>query len=157
MKSYAERHCFTQLQVDAWRRATDWVSRIRLPWEDSELRCHELVRAVAYGFRFTRHELVVVDGKCGIVEHSWLIWDSSRSDVGTLEYLRKQGRTAEIMHAASHGAILDVYTPGCVPQVQLIDSLMAFGRYLIGAQRDDIREDVVQRLICEMGLESILY
>lgn len=153
MKSYAERSCFTPLQIGAWRRAMAWVSRLRSPQRVGALRCHELARAVAHGFRFDRPELVVVDGKCGPVEHSWLIWDSSRSDAG---WLQRQGPAVVRRHYASHGAILDVYAPGCVPQVQLIDSLMGIGRYLVGPPREDIRENIIRNLTREMGFRTRL-
>jgi hypothetical protein len=61
-----------------------------------------------------------VDGHCGIVEHSWL-----RCSV-----------------------ILDVYAPGRLPAVQLVDPLI--GGYRPGKPRQDIRPPIVDRLVAEM-------
>ena len=87
----------------------------------NELRCHELARAIHHviGDR----TLVVVDGHCGPVEHSWL-------------------RCAD-------GVIIDAYVPGRLPSVQIVDTIVA-GPYRPGPERRDIRGEIVDQLIVEM-------
>ena len=59
---------------------------------------HELARAIQIVTYGSGHTLVVVDGKCGPIEHSWLCF--------------------------SDGVILDPYVPGRMPAVQLIDPIV---------------------------------
>lgn len=91
----------------------------------AEVRCHELARAVAK----LQPGLLVVDGKFGAVDHSWLV---------LIEWPRH---------------IIDVYTPGSIPQVQLIHAMSWSlpARYYPGPARDDIREDVVEALAAQMN------
>jgi hypothetical protein len=69
------------------------------------------------------HVLDVLDGKCGPIEHSWLLF--------------------------SDGVILDPYVPGRLPAVQLVDPIVG-SAYRPGPRRDDIRESIVDRLVREM-------
>lgn len=118
MISYAERQVFSEREMFCWRRATHLVGALGA---EVDLRCHELARAVGQ-----RLSLRAVDGKCGSVEHSWLM---------------------------THGAypkILDVYVPGAMPQVQLLDPFALLpwgGKYVPGEQRDDIRRPDIERLL----------
>lgn len=68
-------------------------------------------------------DLVVIDGKCGPVEHSWL------------RFL--------------DGVILDPYAPGRLPAVQLIDPIVGTA-YRPGVPRTDVRRKIVKRLVAEM-------
>lgn len=72
--------------------------------------------------RVLGEDVIVVDGKCGSVEHSWLV--------------------------CAGGMILDPYVPGRMPAVQVVDPLVA--NYRSGEPRDDIRQDLVERLALEM-------
>jgi hypothetical protein len=74
--------------------------------------------------------LAVVDGAFLRVHHSWLSVDHG-------------------------GAILDVYSVGRLPMVQLVDlrnlaSLPMRVLYREGASRDDIREEVIAELLAAM-------
>lgn len=92
---------------------------------ESEIRCHELARAIGKMLK-----LSVVDGKYGAVEHSWLEGFSTR-------------------------CLLDVYTPGRTPMVQLIDMTWAAPNYYKrGALRDDIDDDVITKLIDHWATDS---
>jgi hypothetical protein len=66
---------------------------------------------------------VVVDGKCGPVEHSWLCF--------------------------SDGVIIDPYVPGRLPAVQIVDPIVGVA-YRPGPRRDDIQQSIVDRLVLEM-------
>lgn len=119
MITYAERVCFRPMQLLALARVEACVGRISDHW-GNELRCHELVRAV-YEVIDDR-DLLVVDGKCGPIEHSWLCF--------------------------TDGMILDPYTPGRLPAIQLVDPIA--GSYRPGEMRSDIKQPVIDQLICEM-------
>jgi len=117
--TYAERVCFGPAHLSALADAQTYIARISNSW-GNELRCHELARAVAE--MLSHRELVVVDGKCGPIEHTWLCFVD--------------------------GAILDPYVPGRVPAVQIIDPIA--GSYRPGETRNDIRQPIIDRLIREM-------
>lgn len=121
MITYAERVCFDPIHLRALKRVEDCVARISDTW-GNELRCHELARAVRL---VLSDEIVpvVVDGKCGPIEHSWLRF--------------------------SDGVIIDPYVPGRLPAVQIVDSLVAIA-YRLGPMRDDIQQSIVDRLVLEM-------
>lgn len=119
MITYAERVCFRPLHLQLLARVEVLVARVSDGWGD-ELRCHELARAVQIVMEHPG--VVVVDGKCGPVEHSWLVCDDA--------------------------VILDPYAPGRMPAVQIVDPLAA--NYRPGAPRDDVRRGIVDRLVREM-------
>ena len=104
MKSYTERHVFGPEAVVLWECACRAVASVTTEmatepnWSHPELRCHELTRAVVKALGLSPG--VVVDGKYGPVEHSW-IW---------------------LPHSTP--AILDVYCPGRIPQVQLVHGIL---------------------------------
>jgi hypothetical protein len=126
--TYAERACFHRSHVRALERAQIFVAHLSDAW-GNELRCHELVRALQSVM--SNNTLVVVDGHCGMVEHSWLRF--------------------------SDGVILDAYAPGRLPSVQIIDGgqIVAFA-YRAGEARCDIRRSVVDRIVAEMrGREPV--
>jgi hypothetical protein len=103
-------------------RAQQLVDRVSDAW-GNELRCHELVRALHLVVYVDEYKLDVVDGKCGPIEHSWLRF--------------------------SDGAILDVYVPGRLPSVQIIDPVVS-SAYRPGAPRRDVRQPILDRLVTEM-------
>lgn len=119
MITYAERVCFRPSHLALLARVQAIVERVSDAW-GNELRCHELARAV--------HEMigdatiVVVDGHCGLVEHSWL--------------------------RCGDGVIIDPYSPGRLPAVQVVDPLA--GGYRPGVARSDVRRSVIKRLVNEM-------
>ena len=122
MITYAERSCFRRSHLQLFHRVEECVARVSNAW-GNELRCHELARAVHLVIYEQEHKLVVEDGKCGPVEHSWL--------------------------RLSDGAILDPYAPGRLPAVQIVDPIVGTS-YRPGSPRDDIRQSIVDRLVLEM-------
>lgn len=133
MKGYSGNEVFTLGQQIALDLARGWVDA--LPERDGygkELRCHEVARIIARKLRneTAEHRLarvVVQDGYFGIVEHSWL----------------------ELFSVASPMVILDVYSVGRLPVVQLIaaDTKLKYDKlFEPGDQRTDIRYGVVESL-----------
>jgi hypothetical protein len=128
VKSYADREIFNHQEKAAWCDAVDMVARVRSTW-GNELRCHELARAVAKVLGQFNHQVTLVDGKLWAIEHSWLVMQTP----------------------FGRHAILDVYCPGRIPQVQLIDAHWLVSRgYEEGPLRTDIKLDIVEQLIWEM-------
>lgn len=125
--SYAFREVFRSEEVEQFAKISARVGSIRFYNQanlvrgfDGEVRCHELARAVARVWR----TLDVIDGKYGIVEHSWLVDPRFPYHV------------------------IDTYTPGALPQVQLIDvsPLGIPNRYHPGENRSDVRPQVVDAI-----------
>lgn len=98
-----------------------------------EIRCHELARAVA-----RLYDLVVVDGHMGDAEHSWCLCP---------------------MRGTAAPWLLDVYVPGRLPMVQLVDPCSTTlhegtragrrvrrGLYVAGGARTDIDAGMVDAL-----------
>jgi hypothetical protein len=133
MKSYAQREVFCIELLDMLDIVTAGIARIPGTF-GSELRCHELVRAVWSTFGSAHGYTDIVDGKLGMVEHSWLAGETT-------------------LAGPSRPFILDVYMPGCMPQVALIDAwdLHPIGRlYVPGKTRTDINKPLVDKLISGM-------
>lgn len=127
MITYAERVCFRSPHLHLLSRVQAHVARVSPSW-GNELRCHELARAVYLVVHADAHKLIVVDGKCGPIEHSWLCLDDA--------------------------VILDPYAPGRLPAVQLVDLIVATA-YRPGSPRCDIRQAIVDRLVLEMRADSV--
>ena len=139
MRSYAERQIFSERAMAMWCDAVDLIKRVSPTW-NNELRCHELARAAQTAlnklrFRSEPYELRVVDGRLYSIDHSWLVYEVPR-------YRELYARR-----------ILDVYCPGRLPQVQLIDGdhFAVTCGYEPGKTRTDIRLDVVKKLVREMS------
>lgn len=129
MIGYAEKEVFTDQEKALWVRAVRLVEFA--PYFDGTnepIRCHELARAVGAVLNL-EHE----DGRFGFVEHTWL-WTTPREPRLTPWVLPN---------------VLDVYTPGSMPQVQLVH--MANGlphRYSLQCVSAlDVRHDIVGRLV----------
>lgn len=92
------------------------------------VRCHELARAVGQMLK-----LEYEDGRFGFVEHTWL-W-TSPCDKTVAPWVLPN--------------VLDVYTPGSMPMVQLVH--MATGLppryYLTNLEIPQIRFGIVRRLV----------
>ena len=87
-------------------------------------RCHEVARAV---LRFMPSRMKVVDGLYAAVDHSWLVGD------------------------ARLPIVLDVYSVGQLPMVQLVDAHTPGGTpYRPGSYRSDIRRDDIAEMIRAM-------
>jgi hypothetical protein len=136
MKSYAVREVFSTTHQAILHDAERCVSKLSDAY-GNELRCHELARAVhavlVSSDRWTSFsKLDVVSGMYFAVEHSWI-------------------RLCDLTHSQKY-AILDVYCPGRIPQVQLIHEHFAISRgYVVEAQsRSNIKTKIVTQLINEM-------
>lgn len=129
MTGWSERKAFGIMQTHFWRQATRLVQN--LPQQPTEIRCHELTRAVAKILDLSPN---VRDGLAGCVQHTWI-------DLGD-----------------SCMTILDVYCPARLPMVQLIDVRLGAGLYghkalpfyRVEALRTDIDSEQVERLILAM-------
>lgn len=133
MRGYSHNQVFSPFARDKWATATEMVTlvpeRVTTPGSVEQLvRCHELARAVAWLIN-NGGDVQVVDGHYCAVEHTWLVLSPNRG------------------HAE---CILDVYSVGRSPMVQLVDvksvSHVHFGLYREGARRDDIKKKVIDEL-----------
>jgi hypothetical protein len=140
MKGYAATDVFTARELQLLEKATKLVAAVS---DDTAyvaagelIRCHELARAVGDVLH-----LPVVDGKFGSVEHSWLLTTLPNSAKRTAGFVPRP-------------SILDVYSVGRLPMVQLVDNvhwgLTAHKAYVEGEFRKDINTGVVERLLCQM-------
>lgn len=123
MKSYAET-VVAPWEVDLLHRAEAIVRDLPDEEVPGTVRCHELARAVGRILG-----LPVQDGRFGLSEHSWLWTEEPRGFQPNL---------------------IDVYSVGSLPMVRIVDMkhFLPHNRdYVPGRGRDDIREDVVERLV----------
>jgi len=137
MIGHAERSMFTNRERLLYRDAARLVEAMPADTAYGEIRCHELARAVG-----AMLSLEVQDGYYGFVDHSWL-WTRPLADCHIL--------TSRV----GFPNILDVYAVGRMPMVMLLDAehtcLPHVGwAYRPDKLRDDIRWDVVERLIALM-------
>jgi hypothetical protein len=122
MIGHAEEYRFDNESRWAYVAARVIVDHIHQP-EGVEFRCHEIARVVA---RFV--DATVIDGRCGMSEHSWIthrFWNP---------------RT-----------ILDPYTVGRVPMVQLVDTFPTPTLYRADASRTDIDVALINQLLAAVG------
>lgn len=128
MIGYAAKEVFSRRELQLLDRAQTLVAMAPYEINDELVRCHELARAIGEVLEL-KHE----DGRYGFVEHTWL-WTSEKDPEGSPWVLPN---------------VLDVYTPGCDPQVQLVH--MALGlppRYYLSNVFDvEIKDDIVIALI----------
>lgn len=140
MKSYAERQIFHVVAQAIWCDAVDIVARVSDRW-GNEVRCHELARAAMTALQALNQSklneanatLGIVDGKLGAIEHTWITYTCNDA-------------------TAPRRFILDVYTPGRLPQVQLIDGehFVISRGYEPGEARKDIDVELFAKLLHEM-------
>ena len=130
MNGYAETEVFTPREKLLLRQATELVEIAPYEVYGNLVRCHELARAVGKVLGL-EHE----DGRYGFVEHTWL-WTEPRAD-------------EKFCAPWVLPNVLDVYTPGSMPQVQLVH--MATGlpaRYfLTSLETPEIRRSVLLELV----------
>ncbi len=163
MKSYSTTHIFSEREQHLHEMATHLIShldeqavldaadRLRghtvksVELGSSEegrepLRCHELARAVGKLF-----DLPHQDGTYSHVDHSWL-W------TGPIE--RDLAHHVRAGHRGFTPNVLDVYSVGRLPQVQLIDmhhmGLPHSVSYIVGREREDIDQHIVSALVRAM-------
>lgn len=127
MRSYSETDAFSRWELEQLSEASSMVGRIR-----HAPRCHELAHAVAGVLG-----LQPQDGHFGLVEHSW-IWLTPASRPwapGTYP-----------------PNILDVYSVGSLPQVQLVymRGMLPYAQaYRPGPARTDIDPSWTERIKLE--------
>lgn len=139
MEGYAAQELFSPRERELLRAAQMLVEAVPYELDGKLVRCHELARAVAYHL-----DLEIADGHYGFMEHSWL-WTKPL-----------EGRADDPPVLLPN--VLDVYTPGALPQVQLVYLTSGMPeRYNARPVKDlVIREDAVQRLIGIMGASALL-
>lgn len=140
MRGYALSDVFTPRDVAAYDVARvlvdSWPSDsfVGANGAPRPIRCHELARAVFAALGPLRDGLrscEVVDGQFGIVEHSWIEWGAPQ-----------RGSTASV--------ILDVYSVGRAPMVQLVDVSWKLPHrrfYTRETPREDVDQDIVIALL----------
>jgi len=130
MIGYAEKEIFTLAEKDLLRRARLLVERAPNELFGEPIRCHELARAVGRVLGLD-HE----DGRFGFVEHTWLWTEPRHSERFCTPWVLPR--------------ILDVYVPGALPQVQLVDTASGLPpRYYLSHVFDvEIRENVIEEII----------
>lgn len=127
MKNYSAHEVFKKEEIELLQRATVLIEKIPedFPADWERLRCHEVAMAVG-----TYLKLQIVDGKYGMVNHSWLLTGFGR------------GHTDNI---------LDVYAVGRLPQVQLVDMAHIGPRhetlFVAGKPRTDVDMVTVDHLL----------
>jgi hypothetical protein len=128
MKGYAIEEVFSADELALYEKARQLMELAPYKINDEEVRCHEVVRAVA--LKLDLSPLQVVDGWYGLCDHSWLwtkVWKP---------FTRPP-------------TALDVYSVGRHPLVQLVDTSsgsLPFD-YSRGDPRKDIKNDVVVALL----------
>jgi len=115
---------FKDQEIEYLERTQRLVKLVPYELDSKVVRCHELARAIAKLLGLTFE-----DGYYGMVEHSW-VWTRPR----------------EPFEPPSN--ILDPYTPGRLPQVQLVhSSTMLPFEYRRGDPRKDIDQEMVDSLV----------
>lgn len=126
MIPYALAEIFTTEEYSDYTAARAMVSCAPNRIDNEWVRCHELARAVYECLPLASSaRWRVVDGTCHSVDHTWL--------------------------ATMRNIVLDVYTPGAMPPVQLRDLPFIGKVYRPGFVRTDIREAVVAELVRVMA------
>jgi hypothetical protein len=144
MDSYSERQMFTKRELALLRAAEVCVRAATDPDPNNPVRCHELARAVARTLDLEASTAVQFqDGYYGHVEHSWL-WTTPVDPV-------------RLLRRAAWPTILDVYSVGRLPMVQLVAARPGAlpherGAFTLDDPRDpsDVWGGEVQRLVGEM-------
>lgn len=129
MKGYSDLVVFPDWAKAAFRMATAIVESVEDLGDPRGggpcVRCHELARVV---LPFLEEGWRVVDGKFGIVDHSWLVRTERSGDFGW-------------------SYVLDVYSVARLPMVQLVDPTRKCPLpFKARAPREDIDADVIARL-----------
>jgi hypothetical protein len=134
VKGYSETDVFSAAEQALRSNAERLVAVCPARLFNDVVRCHELARAVAQVMGLPTAQ--VCDGWYGMVNHSW-IWTTPRVEF------------------SAPPNVLDVYTPGRLPQVQLAHSTAALPfEYRRGDRRKDIRRRVVNHLVGLMMLAA---
>lgn len=130
MKGYAAREVFSAREKQLLNDAQALVDIVPYELGGEPVRCHELARAVGAILK-----LDVMDGHFGFVEHSWLWTDPFPA--------QPCGPSWGLPN------VLDVYVPGVLPQVQLVDTSASLPhRYSPRPIKDlVIRGDIVDLLV----------
>lgn len=134
MMGYAETDVFTSEELHVYKRAASLIGYVPNDFKGKVIRCHELVRAFSLVL-----SLPVQDGRYCYIEHSWL-------------WVRNPGPE---LHKWILPPILDVYVPGRLPQVQLLDvkATALPMDYRPGPERTDIDQAMVDFIAKAIGYE----
>lgn len=138
MKGYAEAEIFKPREIELFKTATTLIEYVPDKVNGEVVRCHELARAFSKLL-----DIPYEDGRYCFIEHTWL-WTRP---------LERAFATSEKWELPP---LLDVYMPGQMPQVQLLD-VMSHAmphEYRPGLPRDDIDEEIVEgiyRLIAPLA------
>jgi hypothetical protein len=129
MIGYSAKEIFSVEAVRIFTLASRFIEKIPLTAENRlAIRCHELARATHDVIHQRGFKVTLMDGKYGSIEHSWLMIEPDK-------------------------VILDVYSCGTLPMVQMHDPRIAGtpgARYCYFQQmypRTDIDEDMVSELV----------
>jgi len=137
IESYSETNIFSDGEIQKYMLAAMLVGGLDHNFND--MRCHELARAVGK-FINLPHQ----DGRFEGVEHTWL-W-TREIKPKELSFMYKSGGSG-----LNPPHVIDVYVPGCLPMIQMVDlgawQLPYKRAYRVGKPRDDIRENVITRLL----------
>jgi hypothetical protein len=142
MTPYAEKEIFTEEEISLFYRANDSICVLSSDDFPEEIRCHELARAAGRIL-----DLPCTDGWYGSVNHTWL-WTRHPTHE-ELELWSKSGWFHE-----DRPRILDVYLPGVIPSIALIDTwalLPQWKFYKPGPPREDIDYNLVDRMVERMN------
>lgn len=131
MRGYAETEIFKPREIELFKTATTLIEYVPNKVNGKIVRCHELARAFSKLL-----DIPYEDGRYCFIEHTWLWtrpldpWPFATSEKWQLPPL------------------LDVYMPGQMPQVQLLDvsSHSMPHEYRPGSPRDDIDEVAVKTI-----------
>jgi hypothetical protein len=139
VKGYAEKHVFSEHEHELLSEAQRIVGKIQDGMLHDEIRCHELARGIGRILGLPHS-----DGHFGGVEHTWL-WTRSRTTQEDDWWDDSRGWAHD-----DRPKILDVYFPGVMPQVVLIDTwciLPYWKFYRIEETRSDIDTEIVNLIV----------
>lgn len=136
MKGYSEREVFTELELGKLAAAISYVGRLDESKMEGVVRCHELARAVGRILRLAHEDgMYCPAGSEGGINHTWLL-------------VPHEGKGKIAGHS-----ILDVYSVGRLPQVELLHCGLTVPHHVCfmpRTERNDIDERMVLRLIQAM-------
>lgn len=143
MKGYAHNNVFTIGQLRALDLAIEYVHKLPETYEDKPLRCHEVARLVKMRLEQFRAEhrtaVHLVDGKYGIAEHSWLVFEPRHVKRPFVPDMKSYNSTGL--------ALLDPYVLARLPLVQLVHCYFDFANlYHPGEYRDDIDDALIEEI-----------
>lgn len=133
MKGYSEKEVFSEYELAKLDAARGYVERLDETKIQGTIRCHELTRAVGRVLGLAHEDGTYCPaGTEGGVDHSWLLTPHDKG----------KGKI-------SGHSILDVYSVGRLPQVQLLFCGLTVPHHLGFLPRGE-REDVDERMVLRL-------